>query len=256
MKRQIRAMGIAVAIVALLSGTVAAGHLSVGVKSYTGCLVSKDGVIIKINEGETSTSPCTRGQVQVHFSGGDITRISVTGALTGGGDSGEVSIGLKPEFTLPTGCDVGEIAEWDGSAWTCGLDNDTTYFAGTGLDLGGTNGRTFSIEPDYRVKNTPECTSGQFATGFASDGTIQCATPAGVANTYASGSLDQTGIPDDGDNHIIVGLNPGSGTYFLVAKGTLRASATWMTSALSAASSAWTARWSTSSASDRPSPTM
>jgi hypothetical protein len=179
MKRHIRALGIALAVVGLLSGTVAAGHLQVGVKSYTGCLVSKDGVIIKIKEGEAPTSPCSGGMVQVHFGGGDITSISVTGALTGGGDNGAVTIGLKPEFTLPTGCESGEIAEWNGTAWDCGIDNDTTYSPGVGLDQEGT---TFHIAPSYRVKNTPDCSTGQFATGFDSSGTIQCAAPAAGTN--------------------------------------------------------------------------
>jgi hypothetical protein len=211
-------MTLAVGVVASFAGPAIAGHLTAGVKSYSGCLVSKDGVIIKIKEGDAPSSACTGGQVQVHFSGGDITKISVTGALTGGGDNGEVTIGLKPEFTLPTGCDSGDIAKWSGSAWACGTDNDTTYSAGTGLDLTGT---AFSIEPAYRVKNAPDCPSGQFATGFDSSGAIQCATPATASNTYVSTSRDSMGITDDGANHEILSLAPGSGTYLLIAKGTL-----------------------------------
>jgi hypothetical protein len=38
-------------------------------------------------------------------------------------------------------------------------------------------GTEFSIEPGYRVKNTPDCPDGQFATGFANSGTIVCAAP-------------------------------------------------------------------------------
>lgn len=218
MKRKLTAVALAIGVITVFAGTAVAGHLTAGVKSYTGCLVSKDGVIIKIKEGEAPSSPCTGGMVQVHFSGGDITKITVEGALQGGGDNGEVTISLKPEFTLPTGCDNGEIAEWSGTAWACGTDNDTTYAAGTGLDLTGT---TFSITPAYRVKNAPDCSSGQFATGFDSSGTIQCATPAPSSNTYVSASNPTTGIPDDGANHDIVSLAPGSGTYFIVAKGTL-----------------------------------
>lgn len=216
MRRHIRALGMALAVVGLLSGTVAAGHLAENVKSYTGCLVSKDGVIIKIKEGAAPSSPCSVGMVQVHFGGGDITGISVTGALTGGGDNGEVTIGLKPEFTLPTGCDDGEIAEWSGSAWACGVDDNTTYAAGTGLDLIGT---TFSIEPAYRVKNTPDCSSGQFATGFDSNGTIQCAAPAATNNTFVSSLSEGGGIPDDDVVRPYATLAPGTGTYFIVAKG-------------------------------------
>jgi hypothetical protein len=56
-------------------------------------------VIIKVKEGNAPKSTCAGGQTQVHLSGGDISKISVTGALTGGGDNGEMTIGLKPEFT-------------------------------------------------------------------------------------------------------------------------------------------------------------
>jgi hypothetical protein len=185
MKRKLTAMALAIGVIAALTGPTVAGHLA-SVTSYTGCLVSKDGVIIRIKAGDAPSSPCSGGMVEVHFSGGDITSISVTGALTGGGDNGAITIGLKPEFTLPTGCDSGEIAEWTGSAWTCGVDDDTTYSEGTGLDLTGT---TFSIEPSYRVKNTPDCLTGQFATGFADAGTITCtAPPAALPEVWFFGS--------------------------------------------------------------------
>jgi len=212
MKQRIRALGMALAVVVLLSGTVAAGHLQEGVKSYTGCLVSKDGVIIKIKEGESPSSPCTGGMVQVHFGGGDITSISTTGALTGGGDNGAVTISLKPEFTLPTGCVAGRVAEWNGSAWVCGIDNDTTYSKGTGLDLTGT---TFSIDEAYRVKNTPDCPSGQFATGFDSDGDIQCAAEkSGGVRAYATTIDDDVTVA--GDTQIAV-IAPPAGKYLVFA---------------------------------------
>ena len=121
-------------------------------KSYTGCLPPGDGPIIKIKEGNSPRSACTGGAVEVHFSGGDITKISVSGALElgpNGGDNGHVEISLKPGFSLPQGCATGRVAEWDGSKWVCGVDNDTTYSAGTGLDLSA--GNQFSIDPAYRV---------------------------------------------------------------------------------------------------------
>jgi hypothetical protein len=170
-----------VGMLALATGAIA-GHQTSGVKSYTGCLVSGDGVMIKIKEGNSPRSACTGGQVEAHFSGGDITKISVGGGLSlpNGGDNGEVRIELAAGQTLPTGCVAGRVAEWNGSAWVCGVDNDTTYTAGTGLDLSAAN--AFSIEPAYRVKNSPDCSSGQFATGFDGDGDIQCAAPASATS--------------------------------------------------------------------------
>jgi hypothetical protein len=177
MKAKIMAVAMGGLLVAITATTALAGHQESGVKSYTGCLVSGDGGMIKIKEGNAPRSACTGGQVQAHFSGGDITKISVNGGLTmpGGATSdenGEVTIALDASYSLPQGCAAGRVAKWNGTAWTCGLDNDTTYSAGTGLDLSA--GNEFSIEPAYRVKNTPDCPSGEFAIGFESDGTIRC----------------------------------------------------------------------------------
>jgi hypothetical protein len=215
-------LAVAAVAVAALGGTALAGHNASDVKSYTGCLVSGDGVIIKVKEGDAPKSPCMGGQTQVHLSAGDITKISVTGALSGGGENGEVTIGLKPEFTLPTGCSSGQVAKWNGTGWACAADNDTTYAAGTGLDLTGT---TFSIESDYRVKNTPDCSGNQFAKGFDSDGAIQCGTPTAPSlqtfqarqTNYVAGD----GVPDDGEFRPYVTLAVPAGTYLVIGKGRL-----------------------------------
>ena len=168
-------LGVAAVGVVAIAGTALAGHQTSDVKSYAGCLVSGEGVMIKIKEGNSPRSACTGGQVEAHFSGGDITKISVGSGLTlpNGGDNGEVRIELAAGQTLPSGCAAGRVAEWSGSAWICGVDNDTTYDDGIGLNLSASN--VFGIDPDYRVKNTPDCSAAQFATGFASNGEIQCA---------------------------------------------------------------------------------
>ena len=111
--------------------------------------------------------------MEAHFSGGDITKISVAqgSGLTGGGDNGEVTIGLDPKYSLPQNCTApSNVAKFNGTAWVCASDSDTQYSNGTGLDLSGTQ---FSVDSDYRVKNTPDCAAGQFATGFESDGDIR-----------------------------------------------------------------------------------
>ena len=209
--------------VVALGGTALAGHLAGDVDSYTGCLTTKGGTLTLIAEGNAPQKPCPAGSIVAHVSGGDITKISVTGALTGGGDNGEVTIGLKPEFTLPTGCGDGNVAKWNTSLeqWECKLDTDTQYFASTGLDV--TTSGIFSIEPAYRVKNTPDCGSGQFATGFDSSGEIQCAAPAAATLQAFSGpqsSFDTgVGIPDDGEFHVIASVNVPAGNYFVTAKG-------------------------------------
>jgi hypothetical protein len=167
-----RAAALAVALIGVvaLGGTALAGHVTSGVKSYTGCLAGGDGVIIKVAEGNAPKSACTGGQTQVHLSGGDLTSVAVQagGGLSGGGTDGGVTVSLRRD------CANGEIVKWNGTAWVCSADSNSTYTAGTGLDL---NGSDLSVEPGYRVKNTPDCSSGQFATGFDTDGDIQCAAP-------------------------------------------------------------------------------
>ena len=82
MGSRMAALAVAAIGVVAIAGTALAGHQTSGVKSYTGCLVSGDGVLVKIKEGNVPRSACTGGQVEAHFSGGDITAIT---AQAGGG---------------------------------------------------------------------------------------------------------------------------------------------------------------------------
>jgi hypothetical protein len=226
-RRRVLAVAVAALGVVAISGTALAGHQTSGVKSYTGCLVSGDGVMIKIKEGNSPRSACTGGQVEAHFSGGDITKISVGSGLTtvpADGANGEVRILLDASHTLPQGCDDGEVAKWETSVvpdrWICRDDNDTTYTAGTGLDL--SQAGAFEIQPDYRVKNTPDCSSGQFATGFNDDGGIQCQAP-GSSGVEAWQKLGAQVVPlpkGQGVDLVIMPLPPG--TYLVTGVATLR----------------------------------
>ena len=52
---------------------------------------------------------------------------------------------VEPGYRLPQGCGIGEIAEWNGSAWACEVDEDsggdiTGVHAGDGLAGGGASG--------------------------------------------------------------------------------------------------------------------
>lgn len=223
-RRRVLTLAVAAVCVVAIAGTALAGHQTSGVKSYTGCLVSGDGVMIKIKEGNSPRSACTGGQVEAHFSGGDISKISVGSGLSlpNGGDNGEVRIELAAGQTLPSNCTAGRVAEWNGSAWVCGIDNDTTYAAGTGLDLSSSN--TFSVEPAYQVKNTTDCPSGQFATGFDVDGDIQCAAPSGAPQSYRAVQAAYTIIVKDDDTfHDVVRLDLPAGKFVLMSSGTIGA---------------------------------
>jgi hypothetical protein len=216
-----RVLVLAVAVLALAAGgTAVAGHMTSGVKSYTGCTYTTSGLIVNVKEGDSPLLPCQAhlGQKEIHLSGGDITAVNVGPGLTGGGVNGAVTVGLNAQQSLPA-CANGQVPKWSGTAWACAADNDTQYSAGTGLDL---NGTTFSIEPDYRVKNTPDCSSGQFATGFDSGGSIQCSTPSAAITAFSSPQASfegGVGIPDDGAFHVFASVNVPAGNYFVTAKG-------------------------------------
>jgi hypothetical protein len=74
---------------------------------------------------------------------GDVTGVGAGTGLNGGGTSGDVVLAVAPSFRLPQNCDTGDLTAWDGAAWGCAIDQDTTYAAGGGLDLAGT---TFSVD--------------------------------------------------------------------------------------------------------------
>lgn len=217
MNRKIAALAAALLVAGAMGGTVLAAGATV--PTLTGCLANKDATLIKVKLGDSPATPCSSGQTLVHLSGGDITSITVGDGLTGGGTNGDITIGLDASFSLPQGCDAGDIVEKTATGWTCGDDNDTTYTAGTGLDL--SSGNEFAVEPDYRVKNSTDCSGGQFATGFDGNGTIQCGTATGKPNSFFS-QVEEVRLPDDGDPHTIASVSLPAGKYAITVTGWIR----------------------------------
>src|SRR5439155_22963050 len=90
------------------------------VPSYTGCLSPILSAVYDVAQGDLPAHPpCRPPASTIHLSSGDLTSLSAGTGLTGGGDNGDVSVGIAPSFRLPQGCANGESAGWNGGAWTC-----------------------------------------------------------------------------------------------------------------------------------------
>jgi len=94
-------------------------------------------------------------------SGGDITAVTAGTGLTGGGTTGSVTLAADPTYlqrrvssTCATGSSMRAINA-DGTV-TCEADDNTSYSAGTGLALVGTQ---FSLSTPYQLPQT--CANGQ-----------------------------------------------------------------------------------------------
>jgi hypothetical protein len=214
-RRWLVASVLAFAVVAV--GGAYAGHQDSNVMSYTGCLnISGDsaGNVLRIKAGDSPLKPCGSGQVQIHLSGGDITSLSVSAPLTGGGTNGAVSIGLSESATLPSCSSTDQVPKWNNTTgrWTCGEDNDTTYTAGTGLDLSTTE---FSVEPGFRLPQS--CGNGQVAKSDGS-GTWGCANDADSGFPPALEAEADGNVDIDPPATVLSKTIPVSGAYMIVGK--------------------------------------
>jgi hypothetical protein len=83
-------------------------------------------------------------------SGGTVTQVSTGSGLTGGPITGTGTISLADngvtsgkiqDATIQladlgqNGCSGGQVMKWNGAAWACAADDNTTYTAGDGLEL-------------------------------------------------------------------------------------------------------------------------
>lgn len=209
--------------IASVAGTAFAAFPDTDVKLYTGCLAS-GGNVMNVKEGNSPSKPCAPPSQTVKLSGGDITKILVTGAWTGGGDNGAVTIGLDASKTVPTNCSNGQVPKWNGSAWICGNDNDTQYSAGTGLNLNLASG-SFSIAPPYRLPNIQDasfgCQNGD--TVVIKNGQWSCAAPNSLGGGIEIWSAEGYGdAPGDFESIPGVELTLPPGKYLVLLSGTAK----------------------------------
>ena len=195
-----------------------------GVKSYTGCLVCGDGVMIKIKEGNAPRSACTGGQVEAHFSGGDITKISVGSGLSlpNGGDNGEVRIVLDATHSLPQNVRRrGRVAEWSGPAGGSVASTTTRRTRrAQGSIVGGKHvQRRARIPPSDKACSTP----GQFARGFTRAATSSAphrprpGWPSGRCAVRSAGAI----VLPKGEGVDLIIMPLPAGTYLITAVGTV-----------------------------------
>ncbi len=200
----------------VVAGGAYAGHQDSNVLSYTGCLnISGDsaGNVLRINAGDSPLKPCSSGQTQIHLSGGDISAVRTpTGSgLSGGSENGAVTLGLSAGQKLPS-CSDGQVVKSSSGTWICGSDNDTTYSAGSGLDLSGTN---FSVEPSYQLPQS--CSNDQVAKSDGS-GAWNCANDLNTGFPPAFENEADGTIDIDPQAIVLSKIVPTSGIYLIVGK--------------------------------------
>jgi uncharacterized protein YigA (DUF484 family) len=113
---------------------------------------------------------------------GTITGVTAGGGLTGGGTSGNVSLGLT------TSCASGQVLQWNGASWACssaGAGTITGVTASTGLTGGGSTG---NVNVGIDTTQVPLLTAANSFTGNQTVNGNLTATGVVTGSSYQIGS--------------------------------------------------------------------
>lgn len=149
---------------------------------------------LKVSGGDSSASACSSGKAITSISPlavlscqpfSTISTVNAGTGLSGGGNTGALSLAIANGYQLPQGCGSGQLAKADGSGgWNCANDQNsggtiTGITTSGGLTGGGTSGAVSvgvdSTQIQSRVTGT--CTGTKAMQTVAQNGGVTCAGP-------------------------------------------------------------------------------
>lgn len=190
----------------VLSGNQFSVNTTVIQARVSGTCASGNAIRVINADGTVTCEPVAGGA-------GDITAVYAGTGMTGGGESGDVTLTLGATYRLPQGCSNGQIAEWNGSVWICGNDDtgaggdfwsltgnagtSSSSFLGTtdnqALELRVNNARALRLEPNAESPNL----IGGLSVNWVTVGAVGATIGGGGAPSDAWGGPYYNRVTDD-----------------------------------------------------------
>lgn len=128
------------------------------------------------------------GGTGIIISGNTISHEAHTGDATGA--SALTVVGLQNRPLSATAPASGQVIKWNGSAWTPGSDENTTYTAGTGLSISGTTINSVWTASGNNIFNN---NSGNVGIGVAPGAKLDVAGSARIRGASSNGTFSDAG---------------------------------------------------------------